>query len=91
MEQLVQAEGREITLLRLPPYHCEFNPIEKVWFDLKHFLQTKNPTNLKTVIALAKDYFADIALCEKNLPAYFHHACTVENSYFEKEIGSVPA
>jgi hypothetical protein len=33
VDEFLKIKGHEI--LRLPPYHCEFNPIELIWGDLK--------------------------------------------------------
>jgi hypothetical protein len=30
------------TVLRLPPYHCELNPIELVWAQIKHHIKMNN-------------------------------------------------
>lgn len=38
------AEKRQIIVLRLPPYHCELNPIELVWAEIKNFVSTRNTT-----------------------------------------------
>ncbi|XP_050292797.1 uncharacterized protein LOC126733516 [Anthonomus grandis grandis] len=35
IDQLLQANGHEA--LRLPPYHCQFNAIEMIWADTKHY------------------------------------------------------
>ncbi|XP_052680568.1 uncharacterized protein LOC128161331 isoform X2 [Crassostrea angulata] len=32
------------TVLRLPPYHCELNPIELVWAEIKSFVARSNST-----------------------------------------------
>ncbi|XP_029671493.1 uncharacterized protein LOC115240469 [Formica exsecta] len=32
------------TILRLPPYHCELNPIEIVWSMVKGYVKSKNNT-----------------------------------------------
>ncbi|XP_074041454.1 uncharacterized protein [Leptinotarsa decemlineata] len=29
------ARAEDITILRLPPYHCELNPIELIWAQIK--------------------------------------------------------
>lgn len=29
------AREKGVTVLRLPPYHCELNPIELIWADVK--------------------------------------------------------
>lgn len=33
-----------VEVLRLPPYHCELNPIELVWADVKGYVARKNTT-----------------------------------------------
>lgn len=44
-------------VLRLPPYHCELNPIELIWAILKNYIASKNETfkfsDLKTLFAEA--------------------------------------
>ncbi|XP_050503419.1 uncharacterized protein LOC126882497 [Diabrotica virgifera virgifera] len=40
------AKSKNVKLLRLPPYHCELNPIELVWSEIKRFLARHN-TNFK--------------------------------------------
>nr|XP_034183440.1 uncharacterized protein LOC117605818 [Osmia lignaria] len=32
------------TVVRLPPYHCELNPIELAWAQIKHYIKTRNTT-----------------------------------------------
>jgi len=32
------------TVLRLPPYHCEFNPIELAWAMVKGYVKQENTT-----------------------------------------------
>jgi transposase len=38
------AKKREIIILRLPPYHCELNPIELIWAQVKGSVARKNTT-----------------------------------------------
>ncbi|KAJ8911297.1 hypothetical protein NQ315_003288 [Exocentrus adspersus] len=40
------AASRQITVLRLPPYHCELNPIELVWAQVKGDV-ARNNTSFK--------------------------------------------
>ncbi|CAI5449940.1 unnamed protein product [Caenorhabditis angaria] len=40
IDEFAKLHGVEI--LRLPPYHCMFNPIELVWAQLKTFLRSKS-------------------------------------------------
>jgi transposase len=39
LEEIIKKSGRKITLLFLPPYSPDFNPIEKSWANLKIFLR----------------------------------------------------
>lgn len=38
------AKKQNKTILRLPPYHCELNPIELIWADVKQYVAVKNKT-----------------------------------------------
>lgn len=38
------AKSQNKTVLRLPPYHCELNPIELVWAQIKNEVAAKNKT-----------------------------------------------
>ncbi|XP_055904959.1 uncharacterized protein LOC129940597 [Eupeodes corollae] len=40
VDDMAQAAGHEV--LRLPPYHCELNPIELVWAQVKGFVACRN-------------------------------------------------
>jgi transposase len=43
----VMAKAMRHSFLRLPPYHCELNPIELVWAQIKHNVSVNN-TQFKT-------------------------------------------
>lgn len=38
------AKEKNIEVLRLPPYHCELNPIEMIWGQVKGYVAGKNKT-----------------------------------------------
>jgi transposase len=38
------AKERNVTVLRLPPYHCELNPIELIWAQVKGYVARRNTT-----------------------------------------------
>ena len=40
VDEFLKRKGNEV--LRLPPYHCEFNPIELIWGDLKGYIPHLN-------------------------------------------------
>lgn len=42
VDQHLETHGHEV--VRLPPYHCELNPIELIWADLKQFVARNNNT-----------------------------------------------
>lgn len=49
VDQLIEQAGHEV--LRLPPYHCQFNAIEMVWSQTKRYFDKhiiKNKDVLKT-------------------------------------------
>ncbi|XP_049835642.1 uncharacterized protein LOC126279521 [Schistocerca gregaria] len=39
VDKIAKEQGH--TVIRLPPYHCHFNPIELVWSDVKMYLRNK--------------------------------------------------
>lgn len=57
VDELAKKSG--IELLRLPPYHCELNPIELVWADVKGHVARNNTTfkfeNVKNLLKEAID------------------------------------
>lgn len=38
------AANKNVIVLRLPPYHCELNPIELIWAQLKSYVGRNNKT-----------------------------------------------
>lgn len=54
IDELIRSKGFEI--LRLPPYHPELNPIEKIWGILKNYVANKNvEQNLSSIMALINE------------------------------------
>ena len=43
---------RGITVLRLPPYHCELNPIELVWAQVKGEVAPQVARNMGAIMAI---------------------------------------
>ena len=37
-----QLKNMQVEVVRMPPYHCDFNPIEKCWSFRKQFVAAKN-------------------------------------------------
>ena len=74
----MKRKGHEV--LRLPPYHCELNPIELIWGDLKGFVGRENSTiKREDVKALIKKGFAQID------SAKWLHACEHVKKYIEQK------
>ena len=42
VDELAKLHGHEI--IRLPPYHCHFNPIELIWAQVKGYVADNNKT-----------------------------------------------
>ena len=40
VDEMAKAAGHEV--VRLPPYHCELNPIELAWSQVKHYIKNNN-------------------------------------------------
>lgn len=71
-------------VLRLPPYHPELNPIEKIWALVKNYVAAHNTTfKLDDVRKLAEDKFSSVTVQE------WENVCSsaekVEKEYLEKE------
>lgn len=72
------------TVLRLPPYHPDLNPIELVWASLKQFVAEKNLNfNFKTVEHLCDEFFNSFS--EDDWRKRCEHAEKFEKFYMEKE------
>ncbi|KAJ3646178.1 hypothetical protein Zmor_006343 [Zophobas morio] len=82
VDQILEEHGH--TVLRLPPYHPELNPIEKIWALVKNYVAQRNVTfKMSEVKTLAENKFKEITanewwpICE--------HVKKVEKEYFIKE------
>ncbi|KAM7285640.1 uncharacterized protein ISCGN_032528, partial [Ixodes scapularis] len=61
IDTLAAAHNQEV--LRLPPYHCEFNPIELVWSKVKGYVASKNKLfTLQEVERLLPEVLASVTL-----------------------------
>jgi hypothetical protein len=70
--------------LRLPPYHPELNPIEKMWAMVKNWVVMKNVTfQLQDIRKLAEEKFSSITKDEW-LPVC-KHVQEVEEKYIQNE------
>jgi hypothetical protein len=70
--------------LRLPPYHPEVNPIEKMWAMVKNWVAMKNVTfQLQDVRRLAEEKFSSIK--KEEWLAVCEHVQEVEEKYIKNE------
>ena len=59
IDQLIRQNGHEV--LRLPPYHPDFNAIELIWSQLKGIVRQRNLTfRLDDVLKITTEAFNDI-------------------------------
>lgn len=64
MDELALEKGHRV--LRLPPYHCEYNAIEMVWSQCKRYYDAKitaiNPVTQDTVANLWFEALAQVKI-----------------------------
>jgi transposase len=75
------AEQAGHTVLRLPPYHCMFNPIEHLWNQVKSKIRAENvtPTLSPSVINLIKNVITNIPV--ESWKNSVQHIIKIEDSY----------
>lgn len=82
LDTLLHQHGH--TALRLPPYHPELNPIEKIWANVKNWVAARNVTfKLQDVRNLAIQKFDSITAAEWS--AVCDHVDKIVNEYVERE------
>ena len=79
IDQVTREAGH--TVLRLPPYHCDLNPIELIWSQLKRYVAANNVTfKLPNVQQLAEGAFKTISV-ERWRPVC-EHVKKIETDYW---------
>jgi hypothetical protein len=75
IDNMAKAKGH--SFLRLPPYHCELNPIELVWAQIKQNVSVNN-THFKTNVMdkLIHEGFGHVTV--ENLRNSFRHVKEME-------------
>ncbi|CAI6374565.1 unnamed protein product [Macrosiphum euphorbiae] len=78
------AKDNGTLVLRLPPYHCELNPIELAWSSVKSYVRTHNNTfKLKDVMELLKKGVEHVSPdMWKN---FIEHVKKVEDKFWDLE------
>lgn len=82
LDELMGRHGHSV--LRLPPYHPELNPIENIWATVKSWVGARNTTfKLQDVEQLARQKFAEVGLEEWQ--AVCNKTVKTEEQFIEKE------
>ena len=83
IDELARANGHFV--LRLPPYHCELNPIELIWSQIKGEVAVKNTSfKMSEVKSLLEKAIANVT--PENWAAAERHVIDLENSLFDAEV-----
>jgi hypothetical protein len=82
LDLLMASYGHQV--LRLPLYHPELNPIEKIWASVKNWVAERNITfKLKDVECLVRKRFSEITI--NNWAAICRHVAKTEDEYILRE------
>lgn len=77
-----EAKKHNKTVLRLPPYHCELNPIELVWSKVKKYVKENNVTfKIDDVTKLLKEGVKRVTAADWG--NYVRHTIDEEKSIWE--------
>lgn len=83
IDELALTMGHEV--LRLPPYHCQYNPIELIWAQVKNQVAKNNKT-FKMVDIERLTHEAIDSVTQHDWEKCVRHAETLQNEDYEKEI-----
>lgn len=80
IDELATLKGFQV--VRLPSFHCIFNPIEQVWSKVKHDIRTSNckPTDAPAICQIIRDVIKNVT--PDMWKKYVDHVIKVENEYF---------
>lgn len=84
VDKILQGNGHEV--LRLPPYMCEFNPIELAWAKVKRIIRDSNiqsDLSLKNLKEKTEQAFAKVS--QEDWKGFCEHVKNIENGYWEKD------
>lgn len=84
VEDLAEKCGKEVKVLWLPVAHCEFNPIELVWANVKGFVATNNNgKNLNDMLSLTRQ--ALVSIPDDLWKNCIRHAMKYEDTMWERD------
>lgn len=76
------AKKHDVKILRLPPYHCELNPIEMAWNQVKGYVARKNATFKEADVRnLIKDAYENVT--PENWTNYVNHTQKTEEKMWK--------
>lgn len=82
LDAILQEKGHSV--LRLPPYHPDLNPIELIWADVKNYVGSRNVAfQLADVRRLCEEKFAMIG--QEEWRSRCDHVKKIEDGYAAKE------
>ena len=74
------------TVLRLPPYQCDSNPIEIVWSQIKQYTKARNTTfKIKDADVLMREAITHVTA--EQLDNYCQHVLKVEKEMWRLDMG----
>lgn len=82
IDNLAKQHGHEI--LRLPPYHCDLNPEELIWANIKKYVANHNKNfNMTTIQQLFDDALNQIS--QDDWKSAIRHVEDIEKSYWKND------
>jgi hypothetical protein len=82
IDELAKKFGHQI--LRLPPYHCDLNPEELIWSQVKHHVAKKNKSfKMKDIQKLFEEALENVT--PKDWENACRHVMDIEKSYWDKD------
>ena len=85
IDEIAFSHGHEV--LRLPPYHCQLNPIELIWAQVKTYVKKRNSNanqTVKRVETLLKDAVESVS--ESDWKKCIDHTKKVEEEYRKMDV-----
>jgi transposase len=83
IDSILQNHGH--TVIRLPPYHPDLNPIELIWAQLKQSV-AKNNTTFRNTDIINLTIEACESIGKKQWTAVCEKVITIEDEYLEREV-----
>lgn len=82
VDEMAREHG--LTVLRIPPYHCELNPIELVWSQVKrHVAKNNKKYDVKLMDTIINNAFKSVTETQWN--NYCEHVMKIEEKMWEMD------